>query len=183
MRFGRAEAAGERYRCPHLPQGAPTSPALANLCSYRFDLRLAAIAGSLGAVYTRYADDLAFSGDERLARSTRRFQVAVGVIAAEEGFELNYRKSRFMRRSGCQQLAGVVVNERPNVRRSVYDTLKAVLTNAARYGPASQNRAVRADFRAHLLGKIGYVGLMNPIRGAKLRRLFDAIDWQEQNLE
>ncbi len=44
------------YARPHLPQGAPTSPALANICSYRLDCRLAGLANSVGAEYTRYAD-------------------------------------------------------------------------------------------------------------------------------
>ena len=51
----------KRLQDRHLPQGAPTSPVLANLCAYRLDLRLVALVKSLGAQYTRYADDLAFS--------------------------------------------------------------------------------------------------------------------------
>jgi hypothetical protein len=165
------------YAAPHLPQGAPTSPALANLCAYRLDCRLVALAESLGARYTRYADDLAFSGGEELERCARRFQVLVCRAALEEGFEVHTRKSRFMRRGVRQQLAGVVVNERPNVKRADYDRLKATLCNCARHGPASQNRDGRADFRAHLLGRIAYVGLLNPARGARLRRLFDQVAW------
>jgi hypothetical protein len=168
------------YAAPHLPQGAPTSPALANLCAYRLDCRLAALAASLGGRYTRYADDLAFSGGDELARGARRFQVLACRVALEEGFAVHTRKSRFMRQGVRQQLAGVVVNGRPNVKRADYDALKALLCNCARHGPASQNREARADFRAHLLGRIAYVGLLNPARGARLRRLFDRIAWEEK---
>jgi hypothetical protein len=165
------------YADAHLPQGAPTSPALANLCAYRLDCRLSALAESLGARYTRYADDLAFSGGEELERGARRFQVVVCRVALEEGFEVHTRKSRFMRRAVRQQLAGVVVNERPNVKRADFDELKAILCNCARHGPASQNRDGHADLRSHLLGRVAYVALLNPARAAKLRRWFDRIAW------
>ncbi len=168
---------GELFRRPHLPQGAPTSPALANLCAYRLDLRLAALARKAGDRYTRYADDLAFSGGEALERSARRFQVAVCRVALEEDFEVRTRKTRFMRRGVRQQLAGVVVNVRPNVRRDEYDRLKAILHNCARHGPASQNRDGRDDFRGHLAGRVAYVAMLNPGRGRRLRALFDRVTW------
>jgi hypothetical protein len=171
-------AGGLPYAAAHLPQGAPTSPALANLCAYRLDCRLAALAASLGARYTRYADDLSFSGGDELERGARRFQVLVCRVALEEGFEVHTRKSRFMRRGVRQQLAGVVVNERPNVKRADYDALKAILCNCARHGPTSQNRDGRPDFRNYLLGRIAYVGLIHPARGAKLRALFGRIAWE-----
>jgi RNA-directed DNA polymerase len=168
-----------RYRAAHLPQGAPTSPALANLCAYHLDCRLAALARSQDADYTRYADDLAFSGGEDLERGARRFQVLVCRIALEEGFTLQTRKSRFMRRGVRQQLAGVVVNVRPNLRREEFDRLKATLTNCVRHGPASQNRDGHGDFRGHLAGRIGYVTMLNPARAQRLRALFDSIPWEQ----
>jgi hypothetical protein len=163
------------YRTAHLPQGAPTSPALANLCAYRLDCRLDALARALNGVYTRYADDLAFSGGEELERGARRFQVLVCRIALEEGFTLQTRKSRFMRQGVRQQLAGVVVNAHPNVRREEYDRLKAILTNCVRHGPSSQNRAGHEDFRGHLAGRIAYVTMLNPARGRRLHALFAQI--------
>ncbi len=56
----------QRLRDPHLPQGAPTSAALANLCAFRLDLRLDGLAHALGAHYTRYADDIVLSGPRHL---------------------------------------------------------------------------------------------------------------------
>jgi RNA-directed DNA polymerase len=173
----RSEEDRLRYRTAHLPQGAPTSPALANLCAYRLDCRLDALARSLDAAYTRYADDLAFSGGAEFERGARRFQVVVGCIALEEGFELQMRKSRFMRQGVRQQLAGVVVNAHPNLRRAEYDRLKAILTNCVRHGPTSQNRDGHADFSGHLTGCIAYVSMLNPARGGRLRTLFDRIRW------
>jgi hypothetical protein len=167
----------QRFSSPHLPQGAPTSPALANLCAYRLDCRLAALARAAGARYTRYADDLAFSGDDRLERAARRFQVHVCRIALEEGFEVNTRKTRFMRRGVRQQLAGIVVNAHPNVRRDDYDRLKATLCNCVRNGPDSQNREGLPEFRSYLAGRVAYVAMLNSSRGRRLRNLFDQIEW------
>jgi hypothetical protein len=165
------------FRGAHLPQGAPTSPALANLCAYRLDCRLAALAQAVGARYTRYADDLAFSGDDDLERSARRFQVAVCRIALEEGLAVNTRKTRFMRRGVRQQLAGIVLNAHPNLQRTEYDRFKALLHNCVRHGPQSQNRTKRLDFRAYLAGRLAYLRMLNPLRAQKLEVLFDQIVW------
>lgn len=168
----------QRYRTPHLPQGAPTSPALANLCAFGLDLRLSAAADRFGARYTRYADDLVFSGDDMLARSHRALTDLVMRVVAEEGFRLNHRKTRVMRQSVRQQVGGVVVNRRPNVAREEFDRLKAILTNCVRHGWRSQNRDRHPDFRAHLTGRVAQAASINPQRGARLRALLGAIDWQ-----
>ncbi len=165
------------YSRRHLPQGAPTSPALANLCSYRIDCRLTGLAESAGARYTRYADDLAFSGDATFARRVERFSLHVAAIAREEGFEVRHRKTRIMRQGVRQHLAGLVVNRQPNIPRRDFDELKAILTNCIRLGPSTQNRAQHANFKAHLNGKVAFVETINPAKGAKLRQLFEKISW------
>jgi hypothetical protein len=163
----------------HLPQGAPTSPALANLCAWRLDHRLTALAASAGAVYTRYADDLVFSGGRDFERSAKRFHVQAMTVALDEGFDVRAPKTRYLRQGVRQQICGVVVNDRPNVGRAEYDRLKAILFNCVRHGPASQNSSKVADFRAHLLGRVGWVDHVNADRGRRLRKLFDQIPWDE----
>jgi RNA-directed DNA polymerase len=178
--FDRYEGGREHdWRCrktfsaPHLAQGAPTSPALANLCAWTFDQRCSGLARSMGGRYTRYADDIALSGDAVFAaRSSTRLE-ALAEIAAEEGFALNDAKTRIMRRSRPQRVTGVVVNDHVNVERRTYDALKATLHNCRRHGAQAQNHERRPDFRAHLDGRVGWVEQVNPQRGAKLRRVFD----------
>lgn len=168
-------AACQLYNSPHLPQGAPTSPALANLCAYHADCRLTGLARQFGAVYTRYADDLAFSFDQPAKSS--RFSIYAAAILLEEGFAVNHRKTRVMTSSMQQRLAGLVTNARLNIPRSDFDQLKAILTNCVRLGPADQNRGGVPDFRAHLQGRIGFVESIHPGKGRRLRALFDNISW------
>ncbi len=162
---------------PHLPQGAPTSPALANLAAYALDRRLWGLASRFDAVYTRYADDLVLSGGPALARAVPAVVRITSRIAAAEGFRINATKTRVARASERQLIAGLVVNERPNVDRRTYDRLKAVLHDARVNGAAAANREGHPAFRAHLLGRIGWVAASNPERGAKLRATFDQIEW------
>ena len=167
------------YTRPHLPQGAPTSPALANLCAFRLDVRLTGLADWAGATYSRYADDLAFSGGDDFARRVDRYATQVAIIAQEEGWPVQHHKTRVMRQGARQELAGLVVNERVNVSRADFDTLKATLINCARYGPHTQNRDRHPDFRAHLAGRVSWVASVNLAKGERLRAIFERIDWRE----
>ena len=167
----------KRFGVPHLPQGAPTSPALANLCALHLDLRLDELAKSMDGQYTRYADDLAISGGELLRRSIANVSALITKIAVEEGFDVNHRKTRPMYRSDRQVLTGVVVNDRPNVPRQDFDRLKAILTNCVRQGPTAQNRSGVRDFQAHLAGRIAHVASLNSERGKRLHAIFRRIEW------
>jgi GNAT superfamily N-acetyltransferase len=173
---------GRRLATPHLPQGAPTSPALANLAAFALDRRLAGLAAALDATYTRYADDLTFSGSSRLLHQGERIRATVATIAREKGFAVNTRKSAVTTRAARQRVCGIVVNEHPNVARHEYDQLKAILHNAARRGPSGENRAGVPDFRAHLLGRIAWVESLHPGRGAKLRSAFARIAWDRDHV-
>jgi len=174
------EAVEERavYARAHVPQGAPTSPALANLCAYRLDCRVSGLANAAGARYTRYADDLAFSGGEEFERGVDRFSTHAAVIASEEGFDVHHRKTRVMRRGVRQHLAGLVVNERLNVRRADVERLEAILTNCVRHGAASQNREAHVNFRLHLEGRVSFVESIHKEKGRSLRGLLAQIRWE-----
>jgi RNA-directed DNA polymerase len=173
----RLQKTRDLYSRPHLPQGAPTSPALANCCAFRLDCRLAGLAKSAGAEYTRYADDLAFSGDESFERCAERFSIHAAAILLEEGFHAQHRKTRIMRQEVRQYLADVVANSHANVIRADFDRLKATLTNCIRQGPESQNRDAHPFFRLHLDGRVAFVEMINPEPGKRLRVLFEQIHW------
>ncbi|MHA7306139.1 reverse transcriptase family protein [Arthrobacter sp. TMN-49] len=162
---------------PHLPQGSPTSPMLANLALRRLDSRLWGWADAFDAGYTRYADDLAFSGSAELARCADPFVRGVSRIVVDEGHTLNRLKTRVHRAGARQSVTGVVVNRHTNLPRPEIDALKAVLHNCAIHGPEGQNRAGHADFRAHLMGRVAWVASVNPARGATLRTMFERISW------
>lgn len=174
---GLSWAQRQRLRDAHLPQGAPSSAALANLCAFRLDLRLQGLADSLGARYSRYADDLVLSGPEPLRRAARRIETWVGRIALEEGFALNHRKTRCLSAGRQQTVCHIVVNEHPNLPRAEFDRLKAILHRCVQDGPAAQNREGHADWRSHLQGRVAWAAQLNPQKARRLQRLFAQIVW------
>ncbi|MEK6237227.1 MAG: reverse transcriptase family protein, partial [Planctomycetales bacterium] len=156
-----------------LPQGACTSPAITNAICGRLDRRLAGLASARQYTYTRYADDLTFSGDDdssvgKLLRSVRS-------IIAEEGFEEQPTKTKVMRNSRRQEVTGLTVNQRPAVSRQEIRKLRAILHNAAKHGLESQNRENRPNFAGHLRGKVAYVCMIDPQRGAPLREALQQV--------
>jgi len=173
----RDEGTWLRHRAPHLPQGAPTSPALANLCARRLDARLAGLARVAEVTYTRYADDLVFSGGCELAKSLPRFRILVNAIILDEGFEIRHRKTHVMIEGTRQQISGIRVNHHPNIPRETYDELKAILHNCRRFGWQSENREEHPHFREHVQGRLAYWSSICPERIAKLQQMFDQIDW------
>ena len=169
----------KRLQHKHLPQGAPTSPAIANLCAWHLDCRLQGLSEHFGLDYTRYADDLAFSGSAELTGLAPYLQGLVGAVAIEEGFSVNHRKTRLHTQAQCQRLAGIVVNEKPNLRRREYERLKAILHNCVRFGPDSQNRRGLLDYKSHLAGRVAYAAWLNPSRGSRLWALWRLIQWPD----
>jgi RNA-directed DNA polymerase len=156
------------YKSAHLPQGSPASPALANHAAFMLDKRLSVLANTLDANFSRYADDLSFSGDKHIAQVLIR---AVPEIVHDEGFQLNTKKTRFSAITTRQVVTGIVVNKHLNIRRETFDELKAIIHACAK---PEDLRLHDPAFRASLLGRLDWVEQLNPPRGQKLKNLLFA---------
>lgn len=164
-------AQGER----HLPQGAPTSPAITNLLCRRLDRRLQTMADELGFVYTRYADDLTFSaGTEDVGQAAEVLRRLRNIVA-HEGFVVHPDKTRVLRRGRRQEVTGVVVNHKPGVPRDVLHRFRATLFQIEKDGPAGKRWGACKDVLASIRGFASYVRMVDPARGTALCARVDAI--------
>ncbi len=120
---------GQIYFVPvssrHCVPGAPTSPGLCNALLLRLDRRLAGLARRFGFSYTRYADDLTFSGDE--VDAVQKLRVTAEKIVRDEGFRINRAKTRIRRKSARQVVTGVVVNDVVGLSRQERRRLRAAI--------------------------------------------------------
>lgn len=165
-----------------LPQGAPTSPAITNLLCQRLDRRAQGCAKKLGFAYTRYADDLTFSGEDDAKGEVSRLLWSLDRITREEGFVLHPDKTRVMRQGRRQEVTGVVVNERMGVERKQLRKFAATLFQIEKDGPAGKrwNGAVgtaeNADtLFASLHGFASFVHMVDADKGRPLLARVDAI--------
>jgi RNA-directed DNA polymerase len=141
-------------------QGAPTSPALCNAILRRLDHRLAGLARKYGFDYTRYADDLTFSGHD-LSKIKLMITIAAR-IAREEGLPLNTEKTRVLRAGQRQTVTGVVVNKKAGLSRQERRRLRAALhqrRHAENPDPVKNRQ---------LEGKLAYLRMLNPAQADAL---------------
>lgn len=146
-------------RC--LPQGAPTSPALSNLLNITLDRRLAGFALKYKLRYTRYADDITFSG-EFDPGNVIRFVVSV---LKDENLELNYAKTRLMLSHQRQEVTGIVVNKYMQAPREFRRALRQYIFYIEKYGLYShmERRSIdKANHLRHLIGIANHILFLNP---------------------
>lgn len=136
-----------------LPQGAPTSPAVSNLVMQPFDSYMGKWCGERHICYTRYCDDMTFSGEFDADEVHRK----VWGFLHRLGMELNEQKTRVQRNGVRQSVTGIVVNEKPQVSREYRRKLRAEIYCLQKYGAEERERTIQ-----RLLGKINYVLLVNP---------------------
>jgi RNA-directed DNA polymerase len=148
-----------------LPQGSPCSPAITNLVCMRLDQRLDGLARKLGYTYTRYADDLTFSGPPDKVHT---LLVVVKAIVEDEGFALNPDKTRVMRKGGRQEVTGLVVNRKLGVSRELLRKWRAVMFQVDRDGPEGKKLGPSPDVLASLVGFASFVHMVEPEKGKSM---------------
>jgi RNA-directed DNA polymerase len=142
------------------PQGAPTSPGLSNALLVKMDRRLAGLARKHGFSYTRYADDMTFSGDD--LEKVHALRHLAGRIVRDEGFVLNREKTRVMRRGTRQTVTGVTVNDVLGLSRQQRRRLRAALHQASQWEGGGLPTPLR--------GMLAYVSMLNREQAARLER-------------
>jgi len=160
-----------------LPQGAPTSPCLANMAAERLDHRLSRFAARNGLHFTRYADDLAFSGP---TADTRKVKRTVELIMRSEGFAANDGKTRFMNQHQRQIVAGIVVNDRPNWPRSRRRWLRQEIHYLQEYGlhdHLSRRGTSPVAYKARVYGHVYALKQLCPKEAQTYLRVLDTLDW------
>ena len=115
-----------------VPQGAPTSPIISNICTMTLDNRLSGLARRFHLTYTRYADDITFSSNHNVYQKDGAFMEELNRIIAECHFTINPKKTRLQKRGSRQEVTGLTVVQKTNVSRKYIKNLR-VLIHKIRY--------------------------------------------------
>lgn len=151
-----------------LPQGACTSPDLANLITRRLDSRLTGLALHGAWTYTRYADDLVFSHADTNANVVALTR-AVSRIAGDEGFTVNDRKTRIMRSPNRQMVTGLLVNDGVRLSRRTRRQIRAFLHRCSTRGLDEVSAEIGRDARAVAKGYLAFAHMVDPVEAQRLR--------------
>lgn len=168
-----------------LPQGAPTSPVLANMVCWGMDSALQGLAKRCRATYTRYADDVTFSTNRRdfpaelavVEGEAVRLGYELAAVIERSGFEPNTKKVRLQTREFRQEVTGLTVNVFPNVQRCYVRQIRAMLHAWRKFGleaAEAEHRRKYAhehrgpgrgapSYRAVVEGKLAYLAMVRGV--------------------
>ena len=135
-----------------LPQGAPTSPHLANLAFFKGDELLSELAKEHALSYTRYADDMTFSGKGL----PDGFENLVDQIVRSVGYRLAGEKTKRMGRHQCQKVTGLVVNDGVRLPRNQRRRLRAIRRDIEKKGIESALARGGFDSFCELKGRLAF---------------------------
>ena len=151
------------YHKDALPQGAPSSPAITNIILYEFDELIGQWCRKRGIAYTRYCDDMTFSGDFDSTEMIRFVRLELKKM----GFLLNEQKTRIQRPGQQQTVTGIVVNEKLSIPADYRRKLRQELYYCRKFGIQEHLQKTGLEtsddtYRMQLLGKVNYVLQVHP---------------------
>lgn len=149
-----------------LPQGSPASPSISNHVLLKLDTRLGKLADSVGANYTRYADDMTFSGEKRIAHIVP----LVKTIVEEEGYRINDNKTRLQYKNCRQEVTGLIVNEKVSVSSETEKEIKNAIYFIRKYGLKSHMEQIGCDkffYIDHLYGIAYFIKMVDKEKGER----------------
>lgn len=159
-----------------LPQGSPASPSISNHILLRLDKRLGKLAESIGADYSRYADDITFSGK----KSIHTIIPLVEKIVAEEGFLINKNKTRLQYNNQRQEVTGLIVNNKISVSKTIEDEVRNAIYFIKKYGVDDHMKHIgcsKSFYVEHLYGIAYFINMVDRDKGKKYLMQLDEIIW------
>ena len=164
------------YMEPVLIQGAPTSPGISNIICKRLDKRLLGLANKLGVSYSRYADDITFSGK---AEDIPKISLIKKIIE-EEKFAINWDKVGKYKVGQRQMVTGLLINDGVRIPQKYKRDIYRHLHFCKKYGAVSHFNRINPDKgygKDWLLGKILFVHSIEPVEAKKMMAMVQQIDW------
>ena len=160
----------------HLPQGSPASPYVSNIVCLKMDKRLERLAEKIGCTYSRYADDITFSGDRQLLD----YIDVIRKIIREEGFVVNEKKTRIQSKYYRQEVTGIIVNNTMRVDKRYKKYLRQQIYYCNKYGVDNHLCKIGCHFsgyKDHLYGIAYFIKMVEKEEGIKWLEKLDQINW------
>jgi retron-type reverse transcriptase len=166
-----------------LPQGAPTSPRLANMVCYRMDNKIRSYLNRIGWRYTRYADDITMSFRQSdkpdfVLKSVDGIVSVIRRIIKEEAFQVNENKTKIMRRGRRQWVTGLVANQQPNILKGKFKQVRAAIHKASMLGlqQAAIERGIsQVKYAQWVSGNIAFFHMVNPEKTAAMKSQWEEV--------
>lgn len=160
-----------------LPQGSPASPMVSNIVAEHLDKRLSALAKKYHAEYSRYADDITFSG----ALNIKDIIPIVTKIIKEEKFNVNEKKTRYAYYYQRQEVTGLIVNKKVSITKEYLKELNKEIYFCEKFGVTSHLEKINSHksfYKEHLYGKAYFVNMVDKEMGKKFLNRLDTIMWE-----
>lgn len=160
-----------------LPQGSPASPKISNIVALHLDKRLSELAKCYKATYSRYADDLTFSG----ASNIKNMIPIITQIIHEEAFFVNEKKTRYSYYFQKQEVTGLIVNKKVSVPKEYLRELNKEIYYCKKFGVSShltKTENHKSFFKEYMYGKAYFVNMIDKELGQKNLCELDTILWE-----